>query len=187
MGVVDIMNLLPDKGGFLTFLMGQLPGLFRYDGFVLPFIDGKIALNHHVHLVAGADFLLRAPAAIRDLAHVDRVVQHIHHKRRRESGHHAILTGDLLIAVCVQVFGNRSRAAIGMDIFVVDDPDDLSFLLVDEELAVHQHIAIRRKAAVPFAFPCFLLPARHGLGADILPFDFRHSRENRDYQLARVL
>ena len=123
MGVVDIMNLLPDKGGFLTFLMGQLPGLFRYDGFVLPFIDGKIALNHHVHLVAGADFLLRAPAAIRDLAHVDWVIQHIHHKRRRESGHHAILAGDLLIAVCVQVFGDCPRAAIGMDILVKDDPD----------------------------------------------------------------
>ena len=85
-----------------------------------------------------------------------------------------------------QILGNTCRTHVGVYILIEDRPNGRCFLLIDFQLAINQTVAVRCKAAVPAAFPCFLDSAFHGLDTNVLPLDLCNRRQHRDHQLARV-
>ena len=97
------------------------------------------------------------------------------------------MTLDLPVAVLIQPVCDFGCTHGGVDVLVEDDPDSLGLLLGDDELTIHQRIAIGSEAAVPAAFTGLLPAPLHRLHKDVFPLDLRHSREHGDHQLAGVL
>lgn len=74
-----------------------------------------------------------------------------------------------------------------MDVQLINQPDGFGFFFVNMKFAVDKIVAIRGKAAVPFAFTGFLNASFHSLNADVFTFDFSHSGQDGDHQLAGIL
>ena len=73
-----------------------------------------------------------------------------------------------------------------MNKFIIDQTNNLCFVLCDLQFSIYQFIAIWSKPAVPFSFPCFLLTSFHCLHKDILSFNLCHRRQNRNHQLSTI-
>lgn len=74
-----------------------------------------------------------------------------------------------------------------MDIQLINQPDGFGFFFVNVKFAVDKIVAIRGKATVPFAFTGFLNASFHSLNADVFTFDFSHSGQDGNHQLASIL
>ena len=150
-------------------------------------VNGIIICPYDVRFVASADPFHRFAATVCDLAAVDRIVQHCLDEVGGEGGQHVVLAQLFGVAVAVQILGDGADPVTRMHISVIDDPDDLGFVLGNQNQAVFQLIAVRRKAAIPLALASLLLAASHGLRADVFTLDFCHGGQNRDHQLAAFL
>ena len=185
--MIGILELFFGKAGILAFLLRKLPDLFADNGLVKSIVNGIIICPYDVRFVAGADPFHRFAATVCDLAAVDRIVQHCLDEVGGEGGQHVVLSQLFGVAVAVQILGDGADPVARMHIPVIDDPDDLGFILGNQDQAVFQPIAVRCKAAIPLALAGLLLSADHGLRADIFTLDFCHSGQNGDHQLAAFL
>ena len=167
--------------------MGQIPIFLRNDGLLLTLIDWKLGLLYSVHLILGSQLFLCFPPTIGDFSHIGGVVQDGFHKRGREAGNRAVLPEFLCIAVTVEVLCNTGNSVIGMGIAVKKGANDFHFILCNQHFSVFQPVAAGGKSAVPLSLTSLLLSDSHGLRPNILLFNFRHSRESRNYQLVGVL
>ena len=90
-------------------------------------------------------------------------------------------------AVGFQILCYSICSNIGGGVVLEYGADCSSLFLIDLQLAVHETVAIGRKAAVPLALSGLLDTSLHGLDTDIFTLDFGHSGEDRNHQLSGVL
>ena len=136
-----------------------------------------------VELVPGALYFLALTPPISDHAGIDRVVQHGLYERRGDTAVQIGLASDLCIAVCVEPLGDARVAQVGVGKLVEDHADQIGFGFLDGKGPVFDLVAIRGWSAVPGSLAGLLDTPGHGLGLDVLAFDFRNGGEDRDQQL----
>ena len=180
----EVTELLWDKGN--TVDLCSLPHFFRHQTFMQTIHQQVAVLFHQLILVSCAFDLFRSAPSKGDFSAVDRVLQNFLDRAGRKQGVLSVLSLDLGNSMVFQILGYPRRPHVGVYILIEDRPNGRCFLLIDFQLAINQTVAVRCKAAVPAAFPCFLDAAFHGLDTDVLPLDLCHSRQNRNHQLARV-
>ena len=137
--------------------------------------------------VPGAVNFFKFAATKGNLSAVDGVFQNGTNQCCTEKGRGAVLTGEFLKAVGLQIFGKTICTRVCVDVLLKNRANGRGFVLVDLQHTVNQTIAIRRKTPVPAAFSCLLDASFHGLDTDVFALDLCNSRQNGDHQLARVL
>ena len=163
-----------------------VPQFFRHDAFVQAVHQQIILLWNLMILVPGAVNLFKLAATKGNFSTVDRIFQNGPNQCRTEKGRGAVLTGEFLKTVGLQIFGKTICACVRIYILLKNRANGRGFVLVDLQHTVNQTIAIRRKTAVPAAFSCFLDATFHGLDTDVLTLDLSDSRQNGNHQLASV-
>ena len=185
--VFQAVCLLPFVTVDLAFLLGQLPVLFGNDGLMYPVVNIESVLLNDMVGVALALDLFCLSASIGQLAAVYRVIQHALDEGRGEGVQGIVLAFLFLITVIIEPSGDSADAHGGMDVLVIDHPDDLGLILGDFELAIHKSIAIGGEAAVPLALAGLLPTALHGLHQDVFALDLSDGGKDGNHKLSAVL
>ena len=165
----------------------SVPQFFRYDALVQAIHQQIILLWNLMILVPGAVDLFELTATKGDFSAVDGVFQNGANQCCTEKGRGAVLTGEFLKAVGLQIFGKTICTRVCVDVLLKNRANGRGFVLVDLQHTVNQTIAIRRKTPVPAAFSCLLDASFHGLDTDVFALDLCNSRQDRNHQLACVL
>ena len=144
-----------------------------------------ILLQNTVILVSLAFYFRAYRSAISNFTHVDRVVHNPFNKIRCESAY-IFRQLYLLIIPPVELLSDICSPFIKTDIQFKGVSDNLGLVLYDGQYAVFQFIPIWSETTIPTAVCGFCAPSWHGLDKNVLPFDFCHSRHDRNHQLTGI-
>ena len=166
--------------------MCQFPILFGNDSFMDTIVQHIFFLLHNPVFISCSGNFLILSAAKCQLSTVDRIIQNTFDEWSCKSIQRIILSLFLFISMLVQPWCNCTHSHIGMDKFIIDQPDYLCLIFCNLKFSIHQFITIWGKSTVPFSFSCFLFPSFHRLHQNILTFNFCHSWQNGNHQFSTV-
>ena len=184
--MIETMCLFIFHTCFFPFLMCQLPVCFWNNPFMDTIVQHIIFLLYNAVFISCTRNFLVFPSSISQLSTVYRIIQNALYKWSGKCVQCIILSFFLFISMLVQPCSNRRDSHIGMNKFVIDQTNNLCFVLCNLQFSIYQFIAIWSKSIVPFSFPGFLLTSLHCLNKDILSFNLCHRRQNRNHQLSTI-
>ena len=121
----------------LSFLLCQVPIFFRNDCLMLTFVDWKLILFDHVHLISCSKLLFCSASTVCNLSHINGIVQYILHKGRRKAWNSTVLTDFLFVSMIIQIFCHTVDTIVGMDISVVNEPYHFHLIFGNFQFTIH--------------------------------------------------
>ena len=160
-------------GHLFPFLLYPVPHFFRDNGFLLSPDRDLLPLVLLIHAPV-------RPAVIYNLPAVKRIVQDTGGKIPVIGA--GASSGNPPVPVVIQPPHYCGKLHIRFQILGINQPDNLRFPRLNSQLPVLIPIPERRRSACPASLHHLLHPSGHKLHPDVLPFNLRHSGQDRDGQ-----